>query len=823
VRAAGIAARVAAQEGVEPLSISTFPATGGRIGDRTPRSDGLPKVSGAFTYASDLHHDGMLFGATLRSTLPHARIRRLVLDGARSGPGVAAVLAAPDVPGKNRFGLNYDDQPVLAEDVVRYVGEPVAVVAATTAREARAALRRIELELEPVPGVFDMEGALAADAPQLHEYGNVLRHVHILHGDPAAARADVWVEGYYETAMQDQAPLGPEAGLAVPAGDGGVDLHVATQWLHVDREQIAPCLALPQDKVRMHLAGVGGAFGAREDIHMQIHACLLALRTGRPVKFSYGREESFLGHVHRHPSRIWMRHGAGADGRLVVVDARLMFDGGAYASSSPAVVANAATFAAGPYEVPNVQVEATVVFTNNPPCGAMRGFGGPQVCFAHEAQMDKLARALRIDPVQLRLRNALASGSVLPTGQVVRGSAPVRELIERCNAVPLPEPEPAAGRSRLHYPGGTGNVTRGEGLRRGVGLAVGYKNVAFSEGFDDAATARVTLRLEGGQPQAEVHTAAVEMGQGLYTLLAQIVRSELLLDDVVMHPADTGIGSAGSTSASRQSTMAGGAVQMACARVRAELLGRARTRLGLPGAPPASPADRPAVSLSLAEGCVVAGGEPVVTLRELLDEPLAGEAVYRHRRTQGFDEHGQGDIHAYFAFAAERAVVEVDEELGLARVVQIVAAVDAGRVLNPLGFSGQVEGGTAQGLGLALMEEVQLSGGAIRNASFTDYLVPTILDMPPVVTVAVEEPEPGTPYGLKGVGETPTVVATAAVVAALRDATGRELNRAPVSPDELAGLRGPAPSGAPPAVPEVPGQEPVPHYFALSSGQQRLM
>jgi xanthine dehydrogenase D subunit len=801
------------------VSIGTPVGVRGKIGERVARIDGVPKVTGAFAYASDLHRDDMLWGATLRAPLAHARIRSVDVREALATPGVAAVMLADDVPGKNRFGLNFDDQPVLAEDVVRYAGEPIAIVAADTPRTAVRAARRIKADLEALPGVFDMEDALRPGAPQLFEFGNVLRHVHIRHGDPETASADVWVEGYYETGMQDQAPLGPEAGLAVPAEDGGIDLYVATQWLHVDREQISPCLGLPEDKVRIHLAGVGGAFGAREDIHMQIHASLLALRTGRPVKFSYGREESFHGHVHRHPARIWLRHGANRDGRLVIVSARLLFDGGAYASSSPAVVGNASTFAAGPYEVPNVLVEASVVYTNNPPCGAMRGFGAPQVCFGHEAQMDKLAALLRMDPVDLRLRNALAHGSVLPTGQVLTGSAPVREVIEQCAALPLPDEEPATGRPLIRYPGGAGAVTRGEGIRRGVGFAAGYKNVAFSEGFDDAANARVTLRLDAEGLVAEFHTAAVEMGQGLNTLLTQIVRTELDIDRVTMHAADTQVGNAGSTSASRQSFMAGGAVQLACQEVRAELFARARSRLE--GG--RSSALEGGLSLGLEDGWITGDGLRLIQVADLLDEPISRAPVFHHRATGSFDEHGQGDVHVLFAFAAERAVVEVDEDLGLVRVLQIAAAMDVGKVLNPIGLSGQVEGGTAQGVGLALMEEIQLREGVIRNPSFTDYLIPTILDMPPVLSVAVEDPEPDTPYGLKGMGESPTIVATAAVVAALRDATGRELNRAPVSPDDLVGLRGPAASDAPPPAPEVPGQAAVPFYHQMSSGQQNLM
>jgi CO/xanthine dehydrogenase Mo-binding subunit len=756
----------------------------GGVGESIPRVDAIPKVTGTFGYASDLRADGMLWGAVLRSPHPSARILGVDVTAAAALPGVRAVLLAADLPGKRTFGLNFDDQPVLADGLVRYHGEPIAVVAADTPAIAHEATTLIAVGWQPLPAVTDMEAALAPEAPRLHDFGNVLRHVHIVRGNPDEAAADVWVAGYYETGMQDQAPLGPEAGLAIPAGDGGVDLFVATQWLHVDREQVAPCLNLPPEMVRISLAGMGGAFGAREDIHMQIHACLLALRTGRPVKMSFGREESFLAHVHRHPSRIWLRHGAARDGRLVTVDARLLFDGGAYTSSSPAVLGNAATFAAGPYEVPNVRIEGTLVFTNNPPCGAMRGFGAPQVCFAHEAQMDKLAAALHIDPVNLRLRNALHTGSVLPTGQVVTGSAPVRELIGLCARAPMPDPEPMRGRDQLRYPGGTGNVTHGEGLRVGVGYAVGFKNTAFSEGFDDSATAQVTLSRDHGVLTAEIRTAAVEMGQGLTTVLTQIARTELGVQTVVLHTADTGVGNAGSTSASRQSMMAGGAVQLACRQIRDRLAAQGR----------------------------------------LLDEPVSETAVYHHRPTTGFDENGQGDIHVAFTFAAERAVVEVDTELGIARVLQVTAAIDAGKVLNPLGFEGQAEGGTAQGLGFALMEELQVApDGVVRNPSFTDYLIPTILDMPPVQTYAVEEPDPGVPYGLKGIGEAPAIVSTAAIVAALRDATGRELNRAPVTPDDLIGLRPPRSTSGPAPIPEVPGQWPVPYYHNRASTQQGLM
>src|SRR2546428_9285534 len=308
--------------------------------------------------------------------------------------------------------------------------------------------------------------------------------------------------------MKEQPMRARESGWAIPAEDGGVDLYVATQWLHVDRDQIAPCLGLPPDKVRLHLAGVGGAFGAREDLSMHLHACLLALRTQKPVKMVYSREESFYGHVHRHPARIWMRHGATRDGRLANVIARIVIDGGAYASSSTAVIANASTFATGPYEVPSALIEGTAVYTHNPPCGAMRGFGAVQACVAHEAQMDKLAHALRMDPVALRVRNAVSTGSVLPTGQTIHGSAPVRDVIRRCAAIDLP-PVPAE-RDPLTYPGGAGNVSRGERLRRGGGFAGGYKNNAYRERVYASAEGRGELfRGRGGGAAAVANAGGV--------------------------------------------------------------------------------------------------------------------------------------------------------------------------------------------------------------------------------------------------------------------------------------------------------------------------
>jgi CO/xanthine dehydrogenase Mo-binding subunit len=458
----------------------------GRIGEVVPRADAIPKTTGRFAYASDLWVAGMLWGHTARSPHAHARIAAIDISEALTMPGVHAVLTHDDVPGAKQYGLEFRDQPVLAIERVRYFGEPVVLVAAEHPEQARRAAEKVRVEYEPLELVVDPERAtgqepLHPDRPTMgHGYRddprpNVVRHLVIRHGDPDAS-ADVSVSGVYAVGSQDQAFLGPESGIAVPDGEGGVDVYVATQWLHIDRDQVAPCLGLRPEQVRIHLAGVGGAFGGREDLSMQIHGAMLALHTQRPVKLVYGREESFVGHVHRHPAKIWAEHRATRDGRLVCVRMRILLDGGAYASSSTSVTSNAASFACGPYDVPNALIESTSVYTNNPPCGAMRGFGAVQPCFAAEAQMDKLAAALGIDPVELRLLNALAPGDTLPTGQVIRGSLPVAEVIRRAAELPLPEPEELP-RDPIRLPGGAGNTTRGEGVRRGVGFAAGFKNI----------------------------------------------------------------------------------------------------------------------------------------------------------------------------------------------------------------------------------------------------------------------------------------------------------------------------------------------------------
>ncbi len=689
----------------------------------------------------------MLWGQTVRSPHAHARIVAVDVSEALAMAGVHAVLTHEDVPGEKRYGLEFRDQPVLAIDRVRYFGEPVAVVAAEEPEQARRAAAAVRVEYEPLEPVVDPERAtemppLHPDRPTTgHGYRddprpNVVRSLVIRRGDPDA-EGDVAVSGVLRGR-----PAGsglPRAGVGPRRSRTGREGWTST-WRRSGCTSTATRSRPASGCGRSRCGSISPASAARsagrEDLSMQVHAAMLALRTNRPVKMVYSREESFVGHVHRHPARIWAEHRATRAGKLVAVRMRILIDGGAYASSSSAVISNACAFAVGPYAVDNVLVDGLAVYTNNPPCGAMRGFGAVQSCFAAEAQMDKLAAALEIDPVELRLLNALEPGDTLPTGQVVMGSLPTKEVIKRAAAIPVP-PQEELPRDAIRLPGGAGNTTRGEGVRRGVGFAVGFKNVCYSEGFDDYCTARVRLRADGS---AEIHCAAAEVGQGVSEVILEVARRELGTDDVVLAPGSTAeVGSAGSSSASRMTWMAAGAVQLAC--------------------------------LAALEEQGLRGGDVDV------------ERVYRHPRTFPLDpDTGQttGErSHVAFAVAAMRVVVEVDVDLGLSRVVWIGTAQDVGNALSRSAVEGQIEGGTAQGLGLALMEEIQTRDGRILNPNFTDYLIPTFLDMPPVVSELVEVPEPDAPYGVKGVGEPPTVVSTAAIVSALRDATGLDLAARP--------------------------------------------
>jgi xanthine dehydrogenase D subunit len=717
--------------------------------------------------------DNMLWGATLRSPHPYARIVAIDVSGAYAIDGVVTVVTAVDVPGKLTYGLIVQDQPVFAAigDTVRYSGEPIAAVAADHPETCQRALAAIKVTYEVLTPVTDPEDCIAGVAEQIHPDGNIFRHQRIVSGDTSVVGA-VQVEGEYEIGMQDQAFLGLESALAIPDSNGaGLEMYVATQWLHEDRKQIADCLNIPEENIRLVLGGVGGAFGAREDISLQVHTALLAMKAGRPVRISYGREESFYGHVHRHPAKIWMKHHADLNGKIVKIESRMVFDGGAYCSTSPAVLINGITHTQGPYKCDNAIVDGWAVRTNNPPCGAMRGFGVVQACFAHESQMEKLAAVVGVSPVEIRLLNAMETGDRMITGQIMDSVAPVAQCIRETDAIPMPAPLENNADLRT-IPGGTGLTAQPSNIRRGVGWGVSIKNLMYSEGFDDFSTAR--CRISNGV--VTIKFATSEVGQGFTMLAQQIARTVLGVDEVILDTIDTQVGSAGSTSASRQTWMSGGAVQVACQAALAQLFDHVATKFEM---------TRSELEIDGTD-IVDRLTQRRVTVSEAISEiEIDCTEEYHHPPTEDLDENGQGNCHVAYAFVAHRAVVDVDPELGLIKVVQIATAQDVGRVLNPLAAMGQIEGGIAQGLGLAVMEEIIVKDGKVRNPSFTDYLLPTFLDSPTVEMVFIEEHEPKSPLGAKGIGEPPCISVTPAIANAIRQAVGRELPRVPIRPYDI--------------------------------------
>ena len=547
----------------------------GALGTSPTRPDGVEKVQGTYAFSSDISADGCLFGVTLRSPHPYARILSIDLSAAWKIDGVQAIVTADDVPGQLTYGLISQDQPVFASDVVRYVGEPVAALAADDPEVARRGMEAIVVEYEVLTPLLDADEAISGKRDPIHPDGNVIRHQRIVHGD-AAATGDVVIEGTYEIGMQDQAFLGLEAALALPdSGGKGIELHVATQWLHEDRHQIAACLGFDEENVRLVLGGVGGAFGAREDISLQVHCCLLALRVSRPVRMAYSRGESFLGHVHRPPCidlDAPPRHRRRRDRQDRIEDGlrrgSVRVDLVSGADQCDHVGAGVHT------AVQTRWVDGWAVRTNHLPCGAMRGFGAVQACFAYESQMDKLAAACGIDPFDIRLRNAMTTGDTLITGQPVLNVAPVEECLRATSALPLPD-EPVGGlllpdgsQDAMKLPGGAGRTADAADVVRGIGWGASIKNLMYSEAFDDYATAR--CRLVDSPDGVHVHLkfATSEVGQGFVTLAPQIARTVLGIDAVVIDPIDTQVGSAGSTSASRQTWMSGGAVNKACGVVR---------------------------------------------------------------------------------------------------------------------------------------------------------------------------------------------------------------------------------------------------------------
>ena len=731
------------------------------VGASTYRVDAVGKVTGSAVFPGDIDRPGQAWMKILFAGRPHAIVRSIDPSEAESAPGVLAVLTARDVP-HNEYGLIVPDQPVLCgpgsgrpgADRVRFVGDQVALVVAETEAQAAAALDRIRVVYEDLPVVLDPAEAMRPDSLLLHpdKGSNIFGHYQIRKGDAEAAlaMAEVVVEAEYHTPAQEHAYLQPEAGVATVDADGTITVEVGGQWVHEDREQIAHALGVPEEQVRVIYPAIGGAFGGREDMSVQIVLALAAWRLHqrgihRPVKIIWSREESIIGHHKRHPFILRARWGATKEGKVVAARCEVIQDGGAYAYTSTKVLGNATLMCTGPYEIEHVSVDSYSVYTNHVPGGAFRGFGGPQGAFAAECQMNKLAERLRLDPVEIRRRNVLHEGGMLSVGSPLPPGVTIGKVVESCarqagwkrapSGWTRPKPRPPAERH----------------LRRGTGFACAFKNVGFSFGAPEQCMATIELRGGAEIEQATLYHAAAEVGQGAHTVLAQMAAHalEIPVERVRLVTADTArTGDSGSVSASRMTFMAGnairGAARAALERWRAE------------------------------------------------DRPARATYQYLPPATSAFDpETGRCDPNFAYGYVAEAATVEVDTETGTIRVLEVICADDVGKAINPQGVRGQIEGAVVQAQGYALLEDFQQPGGRVQTAHLSTYLIPTILDIPDrVQSVILEEADPRGPWGARGMGEMPYLPLTPAIVAAVHDATGVWFDAFPMTPERvLSGLR----------------------------------
>jgi len=728
------------------------------VGKSIPRVDAVAKVKGEALYPGDITMPNQAYMKILFARRPHARIVRLDTSAAEALPGVLAVFTAKDVP-VNEYGLIMPDQPVLCgpgsskphADRVRFVGDQIALVVAETEEIAASARDLIEVVYEDLPVLTDPETAMREDAPLLHpdRGSNVFQHYRIRKGDVEAAfaQADVIVEGEYRTPAQEHAYLQPEAGIAYIDEAGRVTVKVGGQWTHEDRGQIAHALGLPEEQVRVIYPAIGGAFGGREDMSVQIVLALAAWRLHqrgihRPVKIVWSREESIIGHHKRHPYRIRARWAASRDGKLLAAEMRLIADGGAYAYTSTKVLGNATLMCTGPYEIPNVSVDSYAVYTNHIPGGAFRGFGGPQGLFAAEQQMNKLAEALQMDPVELRMRNVLREGSLLSVGTPLPKGVSLPQVIETCAL--------AAGWQRTpqgwQHPG---RASASGHIRSGLGFACGFKNVGFSFGFPEQCWATVELHGAAEIEKVVVHHAAAEVGQGTHTAIAQFAAEAVgvPVEKVQLLVSDTAVtDNSGSVSASRMTFMAGNAVKGAAAlaleKWRAE--------------------ERPAVA----------------------------RYQYRPPATTPYDpQTGKSEPNFAYGYVAEAVWAEVDTETGQVHLRKVTAADDVGKAVNPQQVQGQIEGAVVQAAGYALLENFQQQGGYVQTDQLSTYLIPGILDVPDEVEALIlEYPDPIGPYGARGMGEMPFLPLAPALTDAVHQALGVWFDEFPLTPERI--LRG---------------------------------
>lgn len=773
-----IQSAAAEKRGEEPLPISD-PAVSepmAVISRSVPPVEVVKKVTGEAKYTDDFTFEGMLIARTLRSPYPHAKILGINTDKAKALPGVHAVLTHEDVPGQNIHGLVYLDWPILCHDVVRYVGDAVAIVAADTEEVAAQALELIEVQYDPQPVVTTPEYAHTDEAPNLHPEhptGNLLKHIKVRHGDIEAGfkQADVIVERTYHTPTTEHAFLEPECSIGIPAGYDDdhhkLTVYVGSQIPYQDRNQIARAMNLNEEQVRVIGTLIGGGFGGKEDIAGQIHVAMLANATGRPIKMLYTRQESLIFHPKRHATTIHIKTGATQDGRLIAVQATLYGDAGAYASLSDKVMTRATTHATGPYTVPNAKIDCYAMYTNNPPSGAFRGFGVTQSAFAVEQNMDMVAEQLGMDPIDFRRINAQKVGVTTATGQVLRESVGLLETIERVQED-----------MNNHHNGSGFQWAWREGSKAYAwGIAAAYKNTGLGGGAPDHSEAEVEAFEDG---TIEVRTAAADMGQGIAHVVAQCAAEEMQIpyDRVKVLLCDTDLTpNGGPTTASRQTFMTGNAARLAASALRDAITKSAAEILD---APPEQ--IRYEEGLLRQNGHSVSLGDVVKIMKQNGLQPRTRHD-YWAPATKPLGEGG--DMHFAFSYATQAALVQVDLETGEIKVLKVVSGTDIGRAINPLMLQGQIEGGIVMAMGNCLTESYITEDGVPWTNLLSRYKMPSIKHTPDIISHLVEHRAEAGPYGAKGVGEIPSINTTPAICNAIYNATGIRIYSIPVDQDAL--------------------------------------
>jgi len=774
-------------EPMPPASVQESAAEFKVVGRTQVRPDAADKVTGRARFTDDLAFEAMLYARVKRAGVPHAFLRRLNVEKARALPGVAAVLTADDLPGAKNHGLVVADWPILVGlgERVRYVGDALALVAAESQEIADEAVGLIEAEFEMLPVVSDPVQARRADAPRLHEKGNLLKHIKVRKGDIAQgfAEADVILEHTFNTPLMDHAFLEPECSIAVPVKtdvtvtsevtvtSDRMEIYVGSQIPYADREQVARALEWPEERVRVVGQWMGGGFGGKEDIAGQIHAALLANVSGRPVKLLFDRRESLLVHPKRHATQIRVKVGAKNDGRLTAIETELYGDTGAYASLGEHVMTRATTHSAGPYEAAHVRADCYAMYTNNPPAGAFRGFGVPQSAFAVEGMMDMLAAELGLDPLALRRLNALRPGSITNTGQELRESVGLIECIDKVEA----ELRRLAGQEDFFA---ARIVPDAPHLRRAWGFAVAYKNTGLGGGAADKAAAEVQLYPDG---MLEVRTSSAELGQGLVTVLQMIVAEEFSLSPakvrvLVMDTDLTPDG--GPTTASRQTYVTGNAARLAARSLREAIVSTLAEKY-----------DQPPARVTFLDGFVHVGDHSIPLGNVVAEMHQSGQqprALYEYWAPLTMPLGEGGDMHFAFSFAAQAVEVEVNTITGEVRVLRVISANDVGRAINPLGLQAQVEGGVMMGLGNALTEHFIVKDGYVITDRLARYRIPSIVYTPEIISIVVEQPTKDGPYGAKGIGEIVSIPTVPAIANAIYNAVGVRVDRLPVDQEQIA-------------------------------------